>query len=198
MENNVYTAPKSELIDDSNAQDADKQLGQHYVLPQLKLWVFSMLSFGIFLLPWSYIHWRRIKQNDSSDIWPIPRAIFGVFFIHSLFTRFDESKDDSGSEYSWSPGTNAALFIVFSVIGNLMDRIYEGASVTIGAGYWVLFLCSWVMPVLAISNAQRVANIAENDPQGQLNSRWTVANFVWLAVCIVFWSLAILGLYGEV
>lgn len=197
MENNVYTAPEAELIDDSNAQDAGKQLGEHYVLPQLKLWVFCVLSFGIFLLPWSYMHWRRIKQSDNSDIWPVPRAIFSVFFIHSLFTRFELSKVDVGSKYNWSLGTNAAFYIIFSVIGNLMDRIYESASMDIGAGYWVLFLCSWIIPIVTISNAQRVANIAVNDPQGETNSRWTVANFLWLGLCITFLALAAFGLYVE-
>lgn len=197
MENNVYTAPDARLIDDSNAQDAGEQVGEHYVLPQLKLWIFSMLSSGIFLLPWSYMHWRRIKQNDKSDIWPVPRAIFGVLFIHSLFTRFDRSKNDSGSEYTWSPGINAALFIIFSMIGNLMDLVYERASITIDAWYWVLFMCSWVIPIIAISNAQRVANIALNDPKGESNSKWTVSNFLWLAVCIAFWALAIFGWFGS-
>jgi len=56
MENNVYTAPEAELIDSSNAHASGQHISEHYVLPQAKLWVFSLLSFGLFLIPWAYMH----------------------------------------------------------------------------------------------------------------------------------------------
>jgi len=145
------------------------------------------------------MHWRRIKQNERSDIWPVPRAFFAIFFVHSLFTNFEQSKINIGSEHKWSPGANAAFFIIFSIIGNVMDRIYEAASISVGGTYWVLFLCSWIIPIVSINNAQRVANIAANDPRGESNSKWTATNVLWLALCIALWVLGIWGtLYGEV
>jgi len=195
MENNVYTAPEAELIDGTNTDE----IGKHYILPQSKLWTFSLLTFGLFLVPWSYIHWRRIKLNEDSDIWPVPRALFSIFFVNSLFTKFEISKLNVSAQHRWSPSGNAAAYIIFSIIGNILDRIYDSTSIDIGIVYWVLFICSWIIPVLNISNAQRVANIAANDPRGESNSRWSTGNYLWMAVILVVWVLVFVGiLYGDI
>jgi len=189
--NNVYDAPQAELLDESNAQ----ALSEHYVLPQSKLWIFSILSFGIFLIPWNYMHWRRIKLLENSNIWPAPRSLFSIFFIHSLFTNFELGKQQIEAEYTWSPAANAAAFIIFSIIGNLLDQIYSAMSLEIGLEYWLLFIAALIIPILSISNAQKVANIVSNDPTGHSNSRWTIGNYLWLVICLGFWALIGLGLF---
>ena len=194
MEDNVYSAPEAKLIDDSNTDE----VGQHYIIPQAKLWTFSLLSFGIFLLPWNYMHWRRVKVNEDSTIWPAPRALFSIFFINSLFTKFEASKTNSGAEHTWSPSANAAAYIIFSIIANILDRIYELTTTDIDAVYWVLTLSALIIPILTISNAQRTVNIACGDPHGDSNRKWTLANYLWLALLLVFWVLAIFGtIYGD-
>ena len=194
MEDNVYSAPEAKLIDGSNTDE----VGQHYIIPQAKLWAFSLLSFGIFLLPWNYMHWRRVKVNEDSDIWPAPRSLFSIFFINSLFTKFETSKIDSGAEHAWSPSANAVAYIIFSIIANILDRIYELTTTEINAVYWVLTLSALIIPILTISNAQRTVNIACGDPSGDSNRKWTLGNYLWIALLLVFWGLAIFGtIYAD-
>lgn len=196
MENNVYSAPKAELIDSSNAGD----FGKHYVLPLSKLWIFSILSFGIFLIPWNYIHWRQIKLNEGSKIWPTPRALLSLFFVNSLFTKFELSKIKAGADHKWSPGSNASIYILCYLLLNFLDQIYAAVGLSLaGASYWLLFLSSSIIPVVNISNAQRVANISANSPNGESNRQWTAGNYIWSAICVIFWILLFsVFVYSEI
>ena len=194
MENNIYNAPEAELVDQSNSTD---EVIEFYVIPQTKLWIFSIFSLGIFLLPWNYMQWRRVKQTQNSSIWPVPRAIFSIFFVNSLFNMFDSSRKQSDREYSWSPGTNAGMYILFVVLSNVIDFFeaeFSGPSEWI---YWLIVLGTLFVPIWAVSNAQRVANLAVGDPTGASNSQWTIANYVWCLVLALFWALAIYGLFYD-
>ena len=194
MENNIYNAPEAELVDQSNSTD---EVIEFYVIPQTKLWIFSIFSLGIFLLPWNYMQWRRVKQTQNSSIWPVPRAIFSIFFVNSLFNMFDTSRKQSDREYSWSPGTNAGMYILFVVLSNVIDFFeaeFSGPSEWI---YWLIVLGTLFVPIWAVSNAQRVANLAAGDPTGASNSQWTIANYVWCLVLALFWALAIYGLFYD-
>lgn len=195
MENSPYTAPQAELIDQENVA----AVSEHYVLPQSKLWIFGLLSLGLFLLPWNYIHWRRIKHSEGSNIWPAPRSLFSIFFINALFKEFERGRIKIGADYNWSPATNAGFFILFSVIGNVLDQVYSALSATTGFEYWLIFTLTIIVPIWNISNAQRAANMAANDPKGDSNKKWTIGNALWLVACIAIWALVYIGLfYGDI
>lgn len=106
MENNVYAAPSAKLIDENN-QPAEA----YYILPIVKLWLYNLVSLGIFTLPWFYLHWRQVKRTVDSDVWPIHRAVFSIFFVTALFKLFEQSQQNQSIDYRWSAGANAALFI---------------------------------------------------------------------------------------
>ena len=192
MDSNIYQQPKAQLIDASNSKI---EQAEHYILPQRKLWIFSIASLGVFLVAWNYLHWRRIKQTEQSDIWPVPRAIFSVFFIYPLLIEFDGSREQKNIEYKWSVALNVTLYVVFFIVGNLLDRIYGIAEMEVNGVYYGLWLASLIVPVWVISNAQRVANLACDDAQGETNSKWTLGNTLWLGACVVLWALAIVGLF---
>ena len=54
-----------------------------YSVSIIKFIVLSFFSFGIYNIFWLYKNWKIIKQRELNDIHPIPRAIFGYFFIMS-------------------------------------------------------------------------------------------------------------------
>ena len=43
--------------------------------------------------------------------------------------------------------------------------------------------------------AQKAANSAAGDPQGESNNTLTAANIVWMVVGVLLWLLVLLGLY---
>jgi len=190
MEDNVYAAPSAELLDEKSDDTAE-----FYVLTTQKLWLYSIISFGIFSVPWNYLHWRSVKRTVDPDIWPVARAIFSIFFVTSLFGLFNRSKDHQNIDHSWSPTGNAALYIVSSIAINIY---YYTSEVTPNINLYVsmaVTVCLILLSTLAMSNAQVVANKACRDANGSSNARISIGNILWMIVGGLYWVLILIGLF---
>ena len=64
--------------------DTERTRGAYYPVSLPKFLILSVLTFGLFEFYWLYKNWAFIKERDRSDILPVARAIFGVFFLYSL------------------------------------------------------------------------------------------------------------------
>lgn len=184
---NIYKAPSAELQDEGNGFSTF-----HFPVSMKKLWVMTLITFGVYGVVWNYYHWRHIKYRDETeaDIWPVPRAIFSIFFIKSLFNWFDQSCKRVDLDYKWNSTLIAALYIISSIVSNLID------SVAVNLGGEALLLTS-VLCVITITysmaEGQKVANLANNDPSGSKNSRFTIANILWMIVGGLFWLMVAVG-----
>src|SRR5262245_22041834 len=49
-----------------------------------KLVVMSVATLGLYQIYWFYQQWKRVRDGGE-DVWPLPRAIFGVLFSYPLF-----------------------------------------------------------------------------------------------------------------
>ena len=82
MNDNPYEAPKSRL--ETSVEKGDKQF---YVVSVKKFTILFFFTIGMYVLYWFYGNWKRYKAYSGKNIWPVPRAIFAIFFTHSLFSE---------------------------------------------------------------------------------------------------------------
>lgn len=189
MSSNIYSPPEAEL---NNAAE-NETINEFYVVSPGKFWLLFICTFGFYHLYWHYKHWSCYRQTHDDDSWPIARAIFSIFFTHALFNAIDYRMLADKKEYDWHPTLWATLYVITTLVYRLTDRVI--AKDQLIAGWEILGLC--MIPVLGffLSRAQIAANIAVNDADGSSNNRLTGLNYLWMALGLVVWGLAFIGIF---
>lgn len=120
------------------------------------------------------------------------RAIFSVFFTHSLFREIDKELTMNRNKYSWNAELCATVIIVI-IIG---DWIISGLSAKSEDFLIWDAISILAIPIVAyfLFQAQKAVNEACSDPEGRTNANYTVANIIWIALGGLFYLLIALGL----
>lgn len=184
MQENVYAVPESNL-------EVLPVPTQHmfYVVSKKKFLILFFSTFSLYGIYWNFKNWSLYKKYHNDNMWPIMRAIFSVFFTHSLFSEIDSRLKKINTEFSWNASVTATFVVIVLILSNVIDRI---------AGYtedWVMLL---VFPILIIHGglllkAQVAINIACEDQKGATNSKLTLLNWVWIVIGSLFAATAIGG-----
>jgi hypothetical protein len=188
MEQNPYQAPAATVSD-----AADTSGLPFYVVSRRKFLWLMIGTLGVYSIYWFYRHWKAQNTQPNRDYWPIPRAIFSIFFTHALFREMRHVLDRRGDAYAFDPGPMATLAVVGSILSNLIGRL---AGKDIGSPLTDVVAVALLAPVVwSLLRAQLAANRACGDPEGAQNADLTAANIVWLVVGGIWWLLTLLGLY---
>ncbi len=187
MTESIYAPPTADIeIEEAND-------GRYYVVGPGKFLLLTIVTANMYSLYWYYRQWRAIRTRDASDIWPVARAIFAIFFTHSLFQDFDEALRRKGLPHDWTPMLSASLVVGYFVFVAVLSVLSNtGAPAPMADALSIL-----VTPVLAflMLPAQRSANAASGDAAGDSNRRLTGANWVWLIIGGLIWLPSLFGLY---
>lgn len=186
---NLYAPPVAQVADLASSE----QRNEFYVVATYKFFLLFFMTLGIYSLYWFYKHWANYRANHQESLWPIPRAIFAIFFTHSLFGKFDESLVKSGVTHRWSASSNAMWYVILLIITSGLDRLAArsiGSPLTDIAS--IVLLLPMAMPLHA---GQQAANAACGDPKGTRNAHLTVANYIWLVIGFLLWALILVGLF---
>ena len=62
----------------------------------------SILSFNLYTVWWAYKTWRFFKYKDNLDIYPALRAIFGIFYLASLFNKIKTYAGEKGHNFEYN------------------------------------------------------------------------------------------------
>lgn len=187
MSEQIYEAPSADLGD----EDAGI-VDEFYVVSKKKFIVLYLATMGIYSVYWVYKNWRCYKTVWRTDIWPVPRAIFQIFYMHSLFAKIDETLGRKKIEYSWSPSTLATGYVVLSILSQVLDRLSAkeiGSPITDLLSFGILPLL-----MLILMQAQAAINLSQDDEFGSRNSQFSVANWLWILLGVIFWAFVGIGL----
>lgn len=185
MEENLYAPPQAAVMDVREAQP------EFYVVGTRKFLLLFFTTFGLYQLYWSYKHWSRYRAFRQAELWPVARAIFSIFFAHSLNGEIDQSLTRSSTSYRWSPGLLATGYVVFQIVSNVCDRL---ASRSIGSPVTDLVSIGMLLPLgYVMHRTQQAANLACQQPRGESNRALTAANWIWIVLGSLFWLLASVG-----
>ena len=187
MSENPYQTPKSEL-----EVNGSEKTTQFYVVSITKFTTLFFLTIGLYAVYWFYKNWKEYKAYNSSNIWPIPRAIFNIFFAHNLFSEVQNSLKVQDKTVNWNPGLLATVYILVAIVSNVSDRM---SMKGVGSPY-TDYLGLLLLPIMYMTlvKPQKAINISQNDPEGNANSTFTVANYIWMVIGVMFWVLILFGL----
>ncbi len=194
MTENVYAPPQ---VDSFEYADALNETA-FYVVSMRKFTVLFFATFGLYYVYWFFTNWRRYKFRCQLDktpgrtIWPLPRALFPMFFVHSLFLAVAAHAAANKHRLSWMRQSHAALLVVMliaqGVIGKVADRFIGPPA---GA---VASLILLIAMYLSFGCAQQHINISCSDPKGMANDRFTWANYLWIVPGTGMWVLMLAAL----
>lgn len=181
-ENNLYAAPGVELLDSESEKEAAVKF---FPSARGKLLILYFATLGLYSVYWFYKNWSLQKSLHGEDTIPVLRALFYIFFTHSLFNRIEQAADEKNITKSWSAGSLATLFVVLTLVSNILDRISAKSDVYSTTDYVSLgLLFVLVYPLYLV---QGTVNKVNNDDEGKLNSRFSIYNIIFLLIGMVFW-----------
>jgi hypothetical protein len=151
-----------------------------FVVGPAKLVVMSTVTLGIYQVFWFYKHWRQVRDVHGEDIWPVPRAIFSVFFCFPLFRRLEDEAALRGQVDAPSPALHAVAFFLLTLASRLPDP------------WWLLTFAS-VLPLVPIQRAASAIAL-HAAPGTDPNTTFSGLNWVGIVVGGLFLFLAVFGM----
>lgn len=168
-----------------------------YVVSRKKLAILYLATFGLYGVYWFYKNWSNYKHcssdkfNVDRSIWPVARGIFSIFFTHALFREVKAYGRDKAALADWNNESLATQFVLFTISGSVLDRL---SAHSIGSPYTDIASLLIMAPLVGLLlSAQHMINVGCGDPDGESNSRLTTANYVWIAIGLIFWIFFIRG-----
>ena len=87
-----------------------------------KLITLYILSFGLYGIYWFQQNWKRQQPMMDKKIYPVWRAIFSIFFTHSLFKRINQQAVHLPQQHKFNANVLATFFVAAIVVSNVIDR----------------------------------------------------------------------------
>jgi len=185
MSENLYAPSAAPIVELSDATRTE-----FYVVGITKYVLLSVATLGLYQIFWFYLHWARYRSFHRADLMPAARAIFAIFFAHSLNRRIDDRLQQGGMDHRWHPSRSATGYVFLTLVGvpvGLMSMAGNGWIEL--ASYAIFAVTTWLL-----AGVQRAANAACGQPMGESNRQLTWANWIWLVLGGLFWALALIGL----
>ena len=187
MSDTLYSPPTSDVGSGLGTDDE-----RFYVVGIRKYVVLSIATLNLYHVYWFWRNWRDVRDRDGEDLWPIPRALFSVFFTHSLFRKVDDSLRSSGQRYAWSAQGTANAVVLLTVVSNVSSNFtnrLEDLSPFVDVAVMGMSL---LIPFATVP-AQRAVNTLNGDPEGTANDGLSLANWLWMIPGALFWILILVG-----
>lgn len=170
-----------------------------YVVSRRKFAILFIATFGMYSLFWFFKNWSQYRyasqlaSGTRPSIWPLPRALFMVFFIHSLFSKVKAYGADKPGVAAWHNTAHAwaivGLYVVLNVL-DLLDRFAPRVPLT-----GLFSFAGMVLLLYASIRAQAMINASCGDPEGARNDKLTGANYVWILLGGLVWILTFIGAF---
>lgn len=186
---NPYQPPQAHVADAE--VDVEQAL---YVVAPAKFLILTIATANLYIVYWFYKNWAMLNRKQNA-YWPVPRAIFALFFTHSLFGEIEARRQRNGQPFVWSPRFLATIYVTCIVGTIVLSQInaYSGGHHT--AAVQVVNLLLIVPQIWVIYSAQKASNAAENDPRGGRNAMITAANIVWIVIGALWWLSIAFSMY---
>jgi len=186
----------------TNTETAGTEINNTAFFPvsEGKLITLYILSFGLYGVYWFYRNWKLQQPTMSKNIYPVWRAIFSIFFTHSLFKRINQQASNLEEKHRFNANAFATFFVVTIIASYVVDRLV-GTTQTPGDMFNNTIIISslvlFILSVIPIAKAQATVNRINNDMLGYLNHKYSLANYVLIALGSIFWILLVLGMLFD-
>lgn len=171
---------------------------EFFSITTTRLAVLSIITFGVYEIYWFYRNWRAVKNGEKLNIQPFWRAVFSIFFCHSLFKKILQSAKKYGFTNRYSPGLLAILYIILILLGNGMGNGMGRADIS-NFGFdvlWLLVSISTIIPLISIQKAINFNNSKITGNSG-VDGKFSKGEVVLIIIGSIFFLLVILGILSD-
>lgn len=188
----IYKSPEADLaIEKRGDDDVD-----FFAVSLTKLSVMYIFTFGLYLLVFFYQNWKIQKTKHELNVIPVLRAVFSIFFVHSLFSRMKGEAEKKGLETDVAFSALATVYVILSIAAWLLSNIpAEGVEFAIGYSVSLVLTLAILYPLRRV---QKVVNLINDDERGEINSHYTGYNWLFIALGAVIWPFSLIGVYAAV
>ena len=165
-----------------------------------KLITLYILSFGLYGVYWFYKNWSLQQGAMEKKIYPMWRAIFYIFFTHSLFNRIHQNATHLRNEHKFNASLLATIFVAAIVVSNILDRLSINTGLMENTSNTVTSIISFALFFLStypLVKIQATVNRINNDILGYLNHKYSLWNYVLIVLGSVAWLLMAMGFLAE-
>ena len=165
-----------------------------------KLITLYILSFGLYGIYWFQQNWKRQQPMMDKKIYPVWRAIFSIFFTHSLFKRIDQQAVHLPQQHKFNANVLATFFVAAIVVSNVVDRLPINTDMAQSITNTTLIITSIVLFLFSaypLAKVQATVNRINNDMLGYLNHKYSVWNYVLIILGTVSWLMLAMGLLAK-
>lgn len=193
MSDVFYTPPASAL------NSSAKTDPPFFTVSQKKLTVMFIITSGLYGMYWCFKNWSHYRAYSGRPIWPLPRTVFGLLYLPSLFYKIDGTLKEQGKGRMpyWAASVAGIFILTFAphIVGFLIGffaaisgRPYEGIGI-------VTTLAVATIPLLLIClilrRVQSFINLLSGDTEGRSNGDFTRWNILWMAIGVVYWIVGL-------
>ncbi len=189
----VYAAPAADL----GVEVTENVDCSFFPTSITKLVVLTVVTMGLYSIYWFYKQWKYQAGSMDKKIYPLARAIFNIFYTHSLFKRIQLASGERGIDSNINYTSMATLYVVLGVISWFLD-VMDGTAASASEYTNVILVAALAIAVISmypIIFVQRKINQINNDPDGAINSRFSAYNYLVIALGVVFWALVLVGVF---
>lgn len=193
MTDNPYQPPDSDPL----APQLSEQDQQFFVVSKLKFTLLYFMTFGLYEYYWLAVNWYRHRKATGISVWPLPRALFPIFFTHTLIFAIDGRIKEKKIDYKWNPQFWAILYVLFGVVygilGVLNNSIFGTSEASIKTNELIGIIVEVAFILIdfyILLQVQKAINISHEDPTGSSNSKITVPNLLWILIGSFFWIIS--------
>ncbi len=184
----------------NQTKPADENETPFFPVSEGKLITLYILSFGLYGIYWFQQNWKRQQPMMDKKIYPVWRAIFSIFFTHSLFKRIDQQAVHLPQQHKFNANALATFFVAAIVVSNVIDRLSINTDMAQSITNTILIITSVVLFLFSaypLAKVQATINRINNDMLGYLNHKYSVWNYVLIILGTVSWLMLAMGLLAE-
>jgi uncharacterized membrane protein len=127
---------------------------EYFVTSLKRLLLLSIFTAGFYQIYWFYKNWSAVKKATGANISPFWRAIFSVFWAHSLFKQITKATAKRGSKRRYPVIILTIIYILATIGSNSIGYAVDYSTYVIFGVALVLLIVS-TLPLLAM---QKIIN----------------------------------------
>lgn len=193
---NPYAAPAADTNFAPGPQFGAQAMGSYYGMSVTKLWVMSILTFGLYNLAFFYRHWRHLRDYEQQDVSPFWRTVFSPFMYFGLNSQVNDASQFREVPVPSMLGAAPIIYFAANVVGRVLDRI-SGENIDAAA-----LLSFALIPIgtYALTLTQSVVNrmLQKEGYSGVINSGATAGSIVLGILGGLLWAFILMGIFMEV
>lgn len=186
-------------------QTAEEELSpgntvEFFPVSEGKLITLYILSFGLYGIYWFYKNWKLQQSKIDKKIFPVLRAVFSIFFTHSLFNRINNSAGKLPQKQRFNANILATVFVGAIIFSNIIDPLSLNTSLLEdlpSSGIFVTSLIIFLFSVYPLVVVQATVNRINNDMLGYLNHKYSLWNYLLIVLGVLFWLMLAMGLLAQ-